>query len=464
MTQQTDNMAQDLRQSIGGQVIAPEDADYDEARRVWNGAIDRRPALIARCMSAADVATAVSFAVANDLEVTVRGGAHGMGGTSVADGALMIDLSKLNAVVVDPESKRARVGGGALLGDLDSATQQHGLAVPAGLISHTGVGGLTLGGGMGWLTRRAGLSIDNLLSAQIVTADGQIRRASADEHPDLFWAIRGGGGNFGVVTEFEFRLHDVGPIIQLGLPFWGLDQGRDVLRLARDIFATLPADINIVIAGMNAPPAPFVPEEYHHQPGYALVVVGFGAPEVHEAVLKQIREALPPLWEFSTQMPYVALQQMLDEANAWGFHDYDKGAYVDDISDDVIDVVTDHLPRKNSPLSVLLFYRLDGTYCAIADDDTAFSGGRSAKYAVFIIAVCPTPELLDADRAWVRTTWEALSPHTPQTGVYVNALSTGDEGRVKTAYGPAKYDRLVKIKAKYDPANLFHHNANIKPS
>jgi FAD/FMN-containing dehydrogenase len=464
MTQLTNSTAQTLRQAIGGHVIAPEDADYDQARRVWNAAIDRRPALIARCESAADVAAAVSFAVANQLEVTVRGGAHSVGGASVADDALMIDLSALNGVTVDPQAKRARVGGGALLADLDAATQQHGLAVPAGLVSHTGVGGLTLGGGMGWLSRRAGLSIDNLVSAQIVTADGQLRCASADEHADLFWAIRGGGGNFGIVTEFEFGLHEVGPMIQLGLPFWGLDQGRDVLRLAREVIASLPPDVNVVIAGMNAPPAPFVPPDYHHQPGYALVVVGLGAPEVHEAVLAQIREALPPLWEFVTPMPYTALQQMMDEPNAWGFQSYDKGAYVEDLSDDVIDVVVDQLPGKASPLSVLLFYRLDGAYSAIADDETAFSGGRSPRYAVFIIAICPTPALLDADRAWVRSTWAALLPHTAETGVYVNALDTSEEDRVKAAYGSAKYDRLAAIKARYDPANVFHHNANIKPS
>jgi FAD/FMN-containing dehydrogenase len=464
MTQPTNNTAEALRQAIGGQVIAPQDAGYDDARRVWNASIDRRPALIARCASAADVAATVSFAVANGIEVTVRGGAHSMGGTSVADGALMIDLSGLNHVTVDPESKRVRVGGGALLSDLDASTQEHGLAVPAGLISHTGVGGLTLGGGMGWLTRRAGLRIDNLVSAQIVTADGELRRAAADEHADLFWAIRGGGGNFGVVTEFEFRLHEAGPIIQLGLPFWGLDQGRDLLRLVRDVYADLPPDINIVIAGMNAPPASFVPEEFHHQPGYALVVVGFGAAEVHESALKQIREALPPLWEFITPMPYVALQQMLDEANGWGFHDYEKSAYVEEISDEVIDVIADHLPRKNSPLSVILFYRLDGAYSSVADDETAFSGGRSPRYAVFMVAVCPVPELLDAERAWVRATWEALLPHTTETGVYVNALTTREDDRVMAAYGPAKYERLARIKARYDPANLFHYNANIKPS
>jgi FAD/FMN-containing dehydrogenase len=463
MTQQTNVPLDALRAAMTGRVITPQDTDYDDARRVWNAAIDRRPALIARCSSAADVAAAVSFAVAQGLEVTVRCGAHGMGGTAVADDALMIDLSEMNQVTVDPAAKRARVGGGALLGDLDGATQEYGLAVPAGLISHTGVGGLTLGGGMGWLTRRHGLSIDNIVSAQVVTADGQIRRAAADENDDLYWAIRGGGGNFGVVTEFEFQLHEAGPIIQLGLPFWGLDQGRDVLRVAREVIATLPDELNIIIAGMNAPPAPFVPEEYHHQPGWALVVVGFGAPDVHEGVLKQIRETLPPLWEFITPMPFVALQQMLDEPNAWGFHDYDKGTYVDDLSDEVIDVVTSHLSQKSSPLSVLLFYRLDGAYCAVADDATAFSGGRSPRYAVFIIAVCPTPELLDADREWVRSTWAALLPHAASDEVYVNALETADDDRVRAAYGAEKYARLASIKAKYDPANLFRHNNNIRP-
>jgi FAD/FMN-containing dehydrogenase len=463
MTQPTTDAIAGLRQTMTGQVIAPTDADYDQARKVWNAAIDRRPALIARCASAADVAAAVSFAAANDLEVTVRCGAHSMGGAAVADDALMIDLSRLNQVTVDPDSKRARVGGGALLADLDAATQEHGLAVPAGVVSHTGVGGLTLGGGMGWLTRRFGLSIDNIVSVEIVTADGEIRRAAEDEHPDLFWAIRGGGGNFGVVTEFEFQLHEAGPIIQLGLPFWSLDQGREVLRLARDVFATLPPDVNIIIAGMNAPPAPFVPEEYHHRPGYALVVVGFGAPEVHESVLKQIRETLPPAWEFVTPMPYVALQQMLDEPNAWGFHDYDKGVYVDELSDEVIDVVADHLPDKKSPLSVLLFYRLDGAYSEVADDATAFSGGRSPRFAVFIIAVCPTPELLAAERDWVLSMWQAILPYATETGVYVNALDTTEDERVKVAYGPEKYGRLATIKGKYDPTNLFRHNANIKP-
>jgi hypothetical protein len=464
MTQAMRGSIDALRAAMTGPVIGPAEEDYDEARRVWNADIDRRPALIARCTSAADVAAAVAFAATNGLEITVRGGAHSMSGASVADGGLMIDLSQLNQVSVDSQAKRARAGGGVLLADLDAATQAHGLAVPAGVVSHTGVGGLTLGGGMGWLTRQAGLSIDNLASAQVVTADGQIQRAAADENPDLFWAIRGGGGNFGVVTEFEFRLHKAGPVVQVGLLFWDLEQGPGVLRLAREVIAALPRELNIIVAGLNAPPAPFVPEQHHHQPGYALTIAGFGSAGQHHQVMTRIRQALPPLWEFTTPMPYVALQQMLDEANAWGFHTYDKGTYLEDLSDAAIEVIADHLPRKTSPLSVLLFYRLDQAYSQAGEDDTAFSGGRSPRFAVFIVAVCPTPGILAADRAWVRSLWQALLPHSLGAGSYVNAMTEFDDDRVRAAYGPAKYERLAAIKKKYDPQNLFHHNANIQPA
>ena len=243
-----------------------------------------------------------------------------------------------------------------------AATQEHALATPVGLIGHTGVGGLTLGGGMGWLTRKHGLSIDNLVSAEVVTADAQIRRASESEYSDLFWAIRGGGGNFGVVTQFEFALHPVGPIVQVGLLFWDLERGGDVLRLARELGASLPAELNMVIAGLNAPPAPFVPPEHQLKPGYAIIVVGFGAPEEHEEVVKQIREALPPLWDFVTPMPYLALNQMLDEDNRWGQYDYDKGGQIAEITDEVIEAVTRQFPHKQSPGSVVLFYRVDGAY------------------------------------------------------------------------------------------------------
>jgi hypothetical protein len=463
MTQLADSGIENLRTTIDGPVLGPDDPGYDEARQLWNAAIDRRPAVIARCQSAEDVSSALAFARENGLEVAVRGGGHSPAGSSVVDDGLMIDLSLLNQVTVDPAAKRARVGGGALLADLDAATQEHSLAVPAGMISHTGVAGLTLGGGMGWLSRKAGLTIDNLVSAQVVTADGQILRAAEDEHPELFWGLRGGGGNFGVVTEFEFRLHEVGPIVQLGMLFWDLAQGPEMFRLAREMFAKLPREVNILIAGLNAPPAPFVPEQHHFQPGFALMVTGFGSAEEHEQVMAEIRTALPPLFEFATPMPYTALQQQMDGANAWGFHSYDKGTYLDDLSDEAIQVITDQLPLKQSPLSVLLFYRLDEAYSEVAEDATAFSGGRSPRYAVFIVAVCPTPELLTADRAWVRSFWEALVPYSRGIGSYVNAISDADDDRVKVSYG-AKYDRLAAIKAQYDPGNVFHRNANIKPA
>jgi FAD/FMN-containing dehydrogenase len=303
MTQTVSGGIEDLRAEMAGPVVAPGDPDFDERRRVFNGEIDRRPLAIARCTSTADVVAAVGFAREHRLELSVRGGAHNTAGTAICDDGLMIDLSLMNAVTVDPGARRVRVGGGALLADMDAATQAHGLAVPAGLISHTGVGGLTLGGGMGWLTRKYGLSIDNLVSAEVVTADGRVLRAADDEHPDLFWAIRGGGGNFGVVTSFEFRLHEAGPLVQVGMFFWGLDQGPEALRLIREIVATMPPDVNAVFGGMNAPPAPFVPEESHFAPGYVLLLTGFGAEQEHAELVTRIRASLPPLFDMVTRCP-----------------------------------------------------------------------------------------------------------------------------------------------------------------
>jgi FAD/FMN-containing dehydrogenase len=453
-----------LRAAMKGGVIDPEDPAYDDARKLWNAEIDRHPAVIARCESSADVSAAVTFARDQGLEIAVRGGAHSVAGASMVDDGLVIDLSALNQVSVDPAAKRVRVGGGALLGDMDAATQAHGLAVPAGVVSHTGVAGLTLGGGMGWLTRLGGLSIDNLVSAEVVIADGQVLRADDNEHPDLFWAIRGGGGNFGVVTEFEFRLHEAGPMVQFGLLFWGLDNGPAALRVAREVIPTLPRHVNIIVGGLNAPPAPFVPEEHQHRLGIAMIVVGFGSPEDHAGALDRIRQAAPPLFEVADSMPYVALQQLIDEANAWGFHCYDKSAYVADISDEAIQVIMEHLPRKSSPLSVQLFYRLDGAYSEVGEDDTAFGGGRSPRYIAFVIAVCPGPELLAAERDWVRSFSEALSQHGIGAGSYVNVMGEFEEDRVRASYGPAKYDRLARIKRQYDPENVFHRNANIKPA
>ena len=465
MTQAASKGIEELRAAMDGPVIAPEDSSFDDRRRVFNAEIDRRPAVIARCASTADVVAAIGFAREHRLEISVRGGAHNPAGTAVCDDGLMVDLSLLNTATVDPAARRARVGGGALLADLDAATQAHGLATPAGIVSHTGVGGLTLGGGMGWLTRKFGLSIDNLVSAEVVTADGRVLRAAEDDNPGLFWAIRGGGGNFGVVSSFEFRLHEVDPTVQFGLFFWGIDQGREALRLAREITAAMRGDIDAKVAALNAPPAPFVPEQHHFAPGYALLLTGFGSGPEHAQLVTRIRQSLPPLFDLVTPIPYVELQKLLDEANAWGFHGYEKGTYLRELSDPVIDVIAEQIPRKNSPMSALFLYRLDGAYCQPGDDETAFSGERSPRYGVFIVGLAPDAGLLDADRSWVRGFWEALRPHAIGSGDgYINAMADTSPDRVRQSYGPAKYERLARIKAQYDPGNLFHLNANIRPA
>lgn len=317
---------------------------------------------------------------------------------------------------------------------------------------------------MGWLTGKAGLSIDNLVSADVVTADGRVLQASERDNPDLFWALRGGGGNFGVVTKFEFKLHQVNPMVQFGLFFWPLEQTREVLRLAEEVMSTLPADVQMMVGGINAPAAPFVPEQDHFRPGCALLITGFGSQEQHDAAVARVRKQLPPLFDFVTPIPDVALQQMLDETNAFGRCVYDKSHYIAELSDDVIAVVEKHLPRKTSPLSPLLFYRLDGAYSEVDEDATAFSGGRSPRWNCFIVGLTDSPDKLDEERLWVRSFWDALQPYAMGTGSYVNGETEFVEDKVLKSYGPANYARLAKIKATYDPDNLFHLNANILPA
>ncbi len=452
-----------LRAQVRGDVVTPEHSAYDELRRVWNGDIDRRPAVIVRPSNSDDVRAALAFGRQQGLAIAVRGGGHAFSGSSVCEGGLMIHLGAINQVSVDPAGKRAVVGGGATWNDVDAATQEHGLAVTGGFISHTGVGGLTLGGGMGWLTRKCGLSIDNLLAAEVVTADGQVLRASEQENPDLFWAIRGGGGNFGIVTSFEFRLHEVGPLCQLGLFFWSADRGQEALRLARSYLDQLPEEFGILVAGLSAPPAPFVPEQYRGQPGYAIVVAGFGEPEAHAQAIGMLRDASPN-FEFVTPIPYVELQKAFDEGNPWGILGYEKAVYLDELSDAVIDVITDFIPKKASPLSFMPLFVLEGAYARVAEDATAFGGSRKARFGVNIAAVAPAPELLQADRAWTRAFWDALAALASGTGSYVNFMAEYDEDRVRAAYGPSKYGRLAEIKAKYDPENVFRMNQNIKPA
>jgi len=455
----------DLRASLSGTVVTPEDPGYDEARQVWNGEIDRRPAVIAYCASADDVARAVVFARDASLEISVRsGGAHSASGMCVGDAGIVVDLSRMNDVAVDPQTRRATVGGGALLRELDAATQAHGLAVPLGEIGHTGLGGIATGGGMGWLTRQHGLTLDSLVAAQIVLADGRIVRTAADENPDLFWAIRGGGGNFGVVTSFEFALHEVGPQIELGLLFYGMDQAADALRVAREVIPDLPPDVSFQVVALNAPPEPFVPVEHHLRLGFALVVVGFGSEESHRGVVDRVRRALPPaLFELVTPMPYTALQQMFDEAFGWGAHCYVKALYLEDFTDDAIEVILARTAETASQRSSVHFYVLNGAYSAVAEADTAFGGGRSPRLCVFLVGLASDAAVLADERAWVRGFYDALVPHAMGMGGYVNELMADDVHRVPAAYGP-KFVPLQRIKAIYDPDNVFHRNTNILPA
>jgi FAD/FMN-containing dehydrogenase len=463
-------MTQTLTEPLGvfqkvfdGELITGDHPAYDSVRALWNTEIDRHPAVIARCTKPTDVASAVTFGREQGLEIAVRCGSHNAAGTASCDGGLMIDLSLMRSVSVDPRSRRVRVAGGALLGDMDAATQAHGLATTAGTVSHTGVGGLTLGGGFGWLAHRHGLAVDNLLSAEVVTADGRIRRASEQENPDLFWALRGGGGNFGVVTEFEFRLHEVGPVIDFGLLFYPLEQGVETLRVGREVAAAASRDVTVFTVALNAPPAEFVPEEHRFRPGYAVLLAGFGDDDEHARLCAQVRTGATPLVEHVDRIPYLALQQMLDEANAWGLYNYEKAIYLDGLTDEVIAVAVEQVASKTSPLSYVLFQPTGGAYADLGPDDTAFGGPRTG-YGVYAIGLTRTREELPAEREWIRSLWQALLPHARGIGSYVNAMVELEPDRIRASYGPAKYSRLAEIKHRYDPDNLFHLNANIPPS
>jgi FAD/FMN-containing dehydrogenase len=451
--------------SFGGEALTASHVDYDRSRSVWNGAIDRRPALIAQCTHAAHVAEAIAFARRNGLEIAVRGGGHNYAGHAVCDGGMMVHLGAMNRVEVDPSTRRAKCGGGATWGDFDAATQAHGLATTGGFISHTGVAGLALGGGIGWLSKKAGLTSDNLVAAEVVLADSRVVRASASEHPDLFWALKGGGGNFGVVTSFEFALHPVGPMVNLGLLFWGLDRGSDALALSRDVIPSLPDDATGFIAiALSAPPAPFVPAEHHGRPGHALLVVGLGSPQEHAALIAPVRKKLPPLFELVTPIPYVALQQMFNDSAAWGTLGYEKSMFLDGLSDGAIAVIAQHAPGKQSPVSFCPTFALDGAFRAHADDDSAFGGSRAARYLFNVAGHAATRDGYEHERAWVRGFWDAMQPFASNAGGYVNFMTDPDEGRVRAAYGPRKFAKLAQIKAQYDPDNVFRRNANIAPA
>jgi FAD/FMN-containing dehydrogenase len=378
MTQVLESDVAALRKSCTGVVVTRDDDGYHAGRSIWNGAIDRRPAVIARCSSGVDVAATIEFARTRGLEISVRGGGHSGAGYSVSDGGLMIHLGDMKQVRVDSAARRAVCGGGVTWGDVDAATQAHGLAVPGGIVRHTGIGGLTLGGGLGWLNAKAGLTADNLVAAELVTASGRIVRASAEKNPNLFWAIRGGDGNFGVVTSFEYRLHEVGPLVHIGYFFWGSDRAAEALRFCRDFVKGLPDDMGVGISGVNASPRPYVPEQHHYAPGVALIVVGFGSAEEHQRAVRPVRQEAAPLFELVSPLPYTNLQKLVDEGFPWGILNYDKALYIDEFTDDVIHVFAEHLAKKTSLMSMVAIQRLNGAYERVGEDETAFGGSRAA--------------------------------------------------------------------------------------
>jgi FAD binding domain/Berberine and berberine like len=445
-----------------GRLISAGAADYDIARAIWNGAIDRRPRLIARCIGTADVVAAVRFARDHDLEIAIRGGGHNVAGTAVCDEGIVIDLSAMRGVRVDPTGRRAWVQGGALWGDVDRETQAHGLATTGGIVSHTGVAGLTLGGGVGWLMRTHGLTVDNLVAADVVTADGERLRASEDEHPDLFWALRGGGGNFGVVTSFEFRLHPLGPTVLAGPIVWDATDARELLRFYRDFVCEGPDELGTVVRFGTAPPLADIPEHLHWRPVVMVGTCYSGAIEDGEQVLRPLRAFRAPLLDLVGPAPYVAFQSAIDSTVVHGWHYYWKSTHLPELRDDLIDVITEHAFSCSSPRSYVAMFHLKGAVSRVAEGATAF-GNRQASHAITLDAVWrPGEDFGERDTAWTRKFFSALGRF--REGVYVNFLG-GDEdpGRVREAYGDAVYDRLVDVKTTYDPGNVFHHNQNIRP-
>ncbi len=445
-----------------GRLIDAEHADYATARALWNGAIDRRPRLIARCIGAADVVAAVRFARDHDLQIAIRGGGHNVAGTAVCDDGIVIDLSAMRAVRVDPAERRAWVQGGALWGDVDHETQVHGLATTGGIVSHTGVAGLTLGGGIGWLMRKHGLTVDNRLAVDVVTADGKLLRASDDEHPDLFWALRGGGGNFGVVTAFEFRLHCVGPTVLAGPILWDASAAGEVLRFYRDFVRDAPDELGTVVRFGTAPPLPGIPEHLHWRPVLLVGNCYAGPIEDGERHLGPLRAFRTPLVDLVGPAPYVGFQSAIDSTVVHGWNYYWKSTHLPELSDDLIDVIVEHAFSCSSPRSYAALFHLQGAVSRVAEGATAF-GNRQASHAITLDGAWrPGEDHGERDTDWARKFFAALGRF--RTGVYVNFLgSDEDPGRVREAYGDRIYERLVELKTKYDPDNVFHHNQNIRP-
>jgi FAD/FMN-containing dehydrogenase len=444
-----------------GTLIGPEDAEYGEACNVFNAMIDRRPALIARCANSDDVAAAVGFARDHDLPLAVRGGGHNGAGLGTCDDGVVIDLSLMHDVEVDPEARTVRVGGGATWGDVDRATNEHGLATPSGIISTTGVGGLTLGGGLGHLTRKCGLAIDNLLEAEVVLASGEQVRASAEENPDLFWAIRGGGGNFGVVTSFLFRLHEVETVVA-GPTFWPVEQGAEVLSAYRDFLPEAPRELNGFFLFGSVPPGPPFPEELHLRKVCGVVWCYAGADEeAAAAAMAPLLDALPePLLHGPAPMPHPAIQSAFDEVYGAGDQWYWRADFVKEIPDEAVEIHAKFGAEMPTWKSTMHMYPIDGAAHDVGPTDTAWSY-RDATYGAVFAGVDPDPANVEAIRRWSVDYQEALHPYSAG-GAYVNMMMDEGQERVRASYRD-NYDRLAQVKAQYDPQNLFRVNQNIQP-
>ena len=454
------DLIESFRAQLRGELLTPASPGYDEARTIWNAMIDRKPALISRCAGVADVMNSVNFARDNDLLLAVHGGGHNIGGKAVCDGGLMIDLSGMKSVRVDPEARRAHVEPGATLGDFDHEAQAFGLATPTGINSTTGVAGLTLGGGFGWLSRKYGLTADNLVSAEIITADGKRLVTSETEHSDLFWAIRGGGGNFGIVTNFEFQLHPVGPEVLAGLVVFPIEDAESTLRKYRSFAKSVSDDLTVWVVLRKAPPLPFLPEDVH---GREVIVVAFlyaGDLEEGTQLIEPLRNFRDAYGEYFGPMPFTAWQQIFDPLLTPGARNYWKSHNFSELRDATIDVIVEYAHRLPSPHCEIFIAQMGGQTSRLTEDATAYTE-RDTRFIMNVHGRWETPEEDDRCIAWARDLFEASAPHATG-GAYVNFMTDDEGDRVAAVYG-SNLDRLAQIKRRYDPGNLFRVNQNIKP-
>jgi FAD binding domain/Berberine and berberine like len=451
-----------LAASFSGELIQPQDLGFDAARQIWNGHVQRRPALIARCRGVADVMAAVRFCRDHDLPASVRGGGHAVAGHAIGDGGVVIDLSAMTGSRVDPLARTIQLQGGCLNAHLDRESQAFGLAATGGIVSHTGIGGLTLGGGLGHLMRKFGLAIDGLRCCEVVTADGDFVVASEQENPDLFWALRGGGGNFGIVTTFTFDLQPLGPTVLAGMVAWSMDQAPEVLRFLREFIAEAPDELGMMANLRLAPSLPIVPQALHGKPIVALIATYAGPADEGREALAPIRQLPTPAFDAVTLRPYVAHQKMFDAAYPHGRHYYWKSHKLGPLTDEIIAIVVDHASQVTSPLSAIPIFCLGGVVARVPEESTAFPY-RDASHDLNIVASWLPEEAGDANRhiEWLRGLFSALEPHS--RGVYVNFTSDDAAERVQQAYTEGQWARLTALKAKYDSTNFFRMNANIPP-